>query len=41
VVVELQHLDGLSAPERAALLRAADDLGHFAGTPVTVVGLPA
>jgi hypothetical protein len=41
LVVELQHLEGLSASERAALLRAADDLGRFAQAPVTVVGLPA
>jgi hypothetical protein len=41
LLVELQHLGGLSASERAALLRAADDLGRFAQAPVTVVGLPA
>jgi hypothetical protein len=41
LVVELQHLDVLSAPERAALLRAAEDLGRFSGAPVNVMGLPA
>jgi hypothetical protein len=41
LVVELQHLDVLSAPERAALLRAANDLGRFSSTPVSVVGLAA
>jgi hypothetical protein len=41
LIVELQHLDVVSAAERAALLGAAKELGRFSSTPVSVVGLPA